>query len=91
MLRTPCDSHRQCSAVTSQRIGRPHGMWFAIPAAVFMFVCAPGHFGVEAWIVARHGAMTVNRPSRPTPQAHDTPGRAGWRRRLDECFHVETL
>ena len=25
-LRIPCDSHRHCAAVTSQRIGRPHGM-----------------------------------------------------------------
>ena len=61
MLRIPCDSHRHCAAVTSQRIGRPHGMWFAVPAPTLMFVGAPGHFGVEAWMVARHGAMTFYR------------------------------
>jgi hypothetical protein len=44
-------------------------MWFAVPAPVLMFVCAPGHFGVEAWMVARHGAMTINRSRRPAAQA----------------------
>jgi hypothetical protein len=36
-------------------------MYFAIPARVFMFVCAPGHFGVAAWIVERQGDICMSR------------------------------
>ncbi len=57
MFRSPWEAHRHVSAVVSQAIGRPHGMRPASPARVFMFVCDPGHFGVAACMVERHGDM----------------------------------
>ncbi len=57
MFRSPWEAHRHVSAVVSQFIGRPHGMRPASPARVFMFVCDPGHFGVAACMVERHGDM----------------------------------